>query len=258
MPSEVFDPDTLARQLREAEPGAGCVELFTDRFPDLTWSEARSIARARDRLRTDAGEQQRGYKLGWTSLAMREALGIEQPNWGTLWHTHDVDGLLELERFRHPKIEPEFVYRAGATIGAGATAEDVLAAADGWAIGLEVVDPRFADFGFRWLDNTADNSSAGGVVISDFADLDARDPASLELTFGDGETQRSGTGQVVMGSPAAAVAWLANELAHEASTIEPGMVIFTGGVTAPVDARRGTVVSAECRSLGLGVRLVVN
>lgn len=255
--SDVFDPDTVARELREAEPGAGCVELLTDRFPDLTWPEARAVARARDRLRVEAGEHQLGYKLGWTSLAMREALGIERPNWGTLWNAHRVDGALELDRFRHPKIEPEFVYRAGASLGATATVDDVLASADGWAIGLEVVDPRFVDFDFRWLDNTADNSSAGGVVVSPFVDLGDLDLAALELDFGDDEVRRSGTGQVVMGSPAEAVAWLAKQLAEEDLNIEPGMVIFTGGVTAPVDARPSTTVAAQCRSLDLEVAIDV-
>ena len=61
------------------------MELFTARYPGLTWHDARAIARRRDEMRRNAGETFIGYKLGWTSAAMREALGIDRPNWGTLW-----------------------------------------------------------------------------------------------------------------------------------------------------------------------------
>ena len=150
------DPSVAARELRDAEPGDGFVPLFIERHPDLTWADARAIARARDELRRADGEAHIGYKLGWTSTAMRDALGIDQPNWGTLWDVHRLDGSLDLRRFRHPKIEPELVYVAGERLDGDATVDQVRATAAGWAVGLEVVDPRFVDFGFAWLDNIRD------------------------------------------------------------------------------------------------------
>ena len=37
-----------------------------------------------------------------------------------------------------------------------------------WALGIEVVDPRFPSFAFQALDNTADNSSSAAVAIGGF------------------------------------------------------------------------------------------
>lgn len=252
-----FEPDAAARTLRAAEPGDGFVSLFTEEHPDLTWSEARAIARARDNLRREDGETLIGYKLGWTSSAMREALGIDQPNWGTLWNVHRLGSTLDRSTLRHPKIEPELVYVAGERLASNATAEQVRSTAAGWAVGLEVVDPRFVDFGFGWLDNTADNSSAGGIAVGEVVASGDTDPATWTMKFGDGSTQRSGQGEVVMGSPAEAVVWLAHRLGAEGDGIEAGMIVFTGGMTAPFDATPGTTYHASCGALGSEVRLSV-
>lgn len=268
-----FDPVAEAEALRETEPGTGHVPLFTERFPSFSWDDARAVARARDDLRRADGEQLIGYKLGWTSSAMREALGIDQPNWGTLWHGHRIsDGRLGRSTLRHPKIGPEFVYIAGESLSGSVTEADVMDAAAGWAVGLEVVDPWFADFGFAWLDNTADNSSAGAIVTSNVVTsdvvpsepeagdhrFDGREPRVWSMRFGDGEEMRTGVGEVVMGSPAVAVAWLVEQLSAEGAGIEPGMIVFTGGVAAPFDAQPGRTYRAECPELGQSVSLTVH
>lgn len=257
MAHEPLDPDAVAQSLRAAEPGDGFIPLLSDQYPDLTWDDARAIARARDEHRRGEGDECVGYKLGWTSAAMRQALGIDRPNWGTLWSSQRLEAALERSSLRHPKIEPELVYVAGARLGADATLEQVRSTAAGWAVGLEVVDPRFVDFGFRWLDNTADNSSAGGFATSEVSTAPVTDPATWLVEVADGSERRSGTGEVVMDSPAAAVVWLAHRLAEEGDALEPGMIVFTGGITAPFDAARGVRYVARCEALGLEVGLDV-
>ncbi len=216
-----IDPVALARELRESEHGGDATPLFTGRYPGFDWEDARAIARARDRLRLDDGEELIGYKLGWTSAPMREALGIDRPNWGTLWASQIVDGTLDLSRYRHPKVEPELVYRDGQ-----------------WALGLEIVDPRFPSFDFDWLDNTADNSSCAGVVTGEFVALDL-DPASMEIEFTDGTEIRQGVGAAAMGTPDEAVFWLQRSLAEEGTTLGDGEIVFTGGLAAPFDIQPG-------------------
>ncbi len=104
--------DTLARRLLEAEATAVPIPFLSEMDPSLDWETARSIARANDALRRRNGEQLIGYKLGWTSAAMRDALGIDRPNWGTLWEKNAVGASAAHSDFIHPKIEPELVYRA--------------------------------------------------------------------------------------------------------------------------------------------------
>lgn len=263
---EPFDADRLAAELRAAEPGPGHVPLFTERFPRFDWSDARAVARARDRLRLTDGETQIGYKLGWTSSAMRRSLGIDRPNWGTVWDCHRVEGgddgraavaSIDLADLRHPKVEPELVYQAGAELSGPVTVEEVAAAAASWAVGLEVVDPRFADFGFQWLDNTADNSSVAAVIIGDWIEPPGSDPATWTMEFSDGNETRAGDGSVVMGSPLAAVAWLVNALADEGLGLAAGAIVFTGGMTAPFDVTAGRRYRAAVDQLGAQAALQV-
>lgn len=233
-----FDPTELALELRTAETERRGITLPTDRFATFSWSDARATALARDALRRADGDRRIGYKLGWTSAAMRAALGIDRPNWGTLWDSNRIDGAVPRSRFIHPKVEPEIVYVAGEPLAGAVTAADVIGAAAGWAVGLEVVDPRFPSFDFRWLDNTADNSSAAGIRTSTPASPGG-DPASWRIDFSDGSDSRQGEGAAAMGSPADAVAWLVGELANESSSLAPGDLVYTGGLAAPFDVEVG-------------------
>lgn len=242
-----LDPHALAAELREAERNGTPVALFTDRFPQFGWDDARAVAQARDQLRVGDGEQPTGYKLGWTSAAMREALGIARPNWGRLWDAHAVDADTDLSKLRHAKIEPELVYVAGTSLDGLSTVGEITAGAAGWRLGLELVDPRFPDFNFDWLDNTADSSSAGGYVLGELATL--ADPSAVTILFGDDRDHHHGAATAAMGNPAEAVAWLLRSVAAENETLgvdvltpilHPGDIVFTGGLTAPLDLRPGT------------------
>jgi 2-keto-4-pentenoate hydratase len=238
---DAAEVERLATDLRHAERSATPVELLTDQHPDLSWDDARAVARATDRLRADEGDTMLGYKLGWTSAAMRDALGIDRPNWGTLWNSQLADDGLVTHELIHPKIEPELVYRVPASaVGVVPVGPQEVAGWNGeWALGIEVVDPRFRDYGFRWLDNTADNSSAARVVIGSFAMIDTVDLGAVTVDFSDGYDVRRGVGANALGNPCAAVAWLARSLRAEGTGLVAGQVVFTGGLTAPFDVRAG-------------------
>lgn len=181
---------------------------------------------------------------------MREALGIHRPNWGTLWRSQQLDGNLDLARFRHPKAEPEIVFVAGVDLeGASITTDDVLDAAAGWAIGIEIVHPRFASYDFMWLDNTADNSSAGAFATGPKTSF-SNDPSGVEVRFSNGRERRTGRGDQTMGSPATAVAWLVHQLHEEGRRVRVGEIVYTGGITAPFEVTDRTRITAQCRELG--------
>ena len=238
---DAAEVERLAADLRRAERSATPVDLLTDRHPNFSWDDARAVARATDRLRVTEGDTMIGYKLGWTSAAMRSALGIDRPNWGTLWDSQIATGELVTNELIHPKAEPELVYRVPAAAGGVVPADpDEVAGWNGeWALGIEVVDPRFADYGFRWLDNTADNSSAARVVIGSFATIDTVEPGTVTVEFSDAHDVRRGVGDNAMGNPYAAIAWLARSLRAEGTGLVAGQVVFTGGLTAPFDVRAG-------------------
>lgn len=238
---DAAEVERLAAELRHAERSATPIALLTDQHPRFGWDDARAVARATDRLRTNEGDTMIGYKLGWTSTAMRNALGIDRPNWGTLWDSQVAANGLVAHELIHPKIEPELVYRVpSAAVGVVPDGPEAVAEWNGeWALGIEVVDPRFPNYGFHWLDNTADNSSAARVVIGSFATIDTVDPDTVTVEFTNGHDVRRGVGANAMGNPCAAIAWLARSLRAEGTSLVAGQVVFTGGLTAPFDVRTG-------------------
>lgn len=235
-----IDVNALAAELTEARLAARPAPFIAERHPELDWPTARAIAVATDALRREAGEQQVGWKLGWTSSAMREALGIDQPNWGTLWGSQVVHGALDLLRFIAPKIEPELVWTAPDDLGGTDCSADQLRARGGdWALGLEVVDPRYPSFAFTALDNTADNSSGAAVAVGRATDLDPDLVDDVKIVFSDGADQREGRAEMAMGSPWEAIAWLVRSLAAEGLSVRKGDIVFTGGLAAPFDVEAG-------------------
>ncbi len=232
----------IAEQLHEARRTAVPTDFITSSFPDLGWADARAIARHSDELRLADGETQIGWKLGWTSSAMRTALGIDRPNWGTLWDSQTCDAEVAFDRFIHPKIEPELVWRSPITLAGKVSAAEVEESGGEWALGIEVVDPRFPSFDFQALDNTADNSSSAAIRVGEFSELDDA-VSELIVTFSDGSDRRTGAGKQAMGSPWEAIAWLVRSLGEEALHVRAGDIVFTGGLAAPYDARQGVAYS---------------
>jgi len=254
--SPMIDYDARAEELFDAGKAVRPVELLTTRYPEMTWDDARAIARATDSRRVAAGDVQIGWKLGWTSEAMRTALGINRPNWGTLWQSQVATGSVALDRFLHPKLEPELVWRCGADLSGSISAADVDAAGGEWALGIEVVDPRFPSFVFQALDNTADNSSSAAIAMGEFSPVQTHASlGSLVVELSNGVERRTGPGSQAMGSPGEAVAWLVRSLADEGLALRRGEIVFTGGLTAPFDAEYGKTYSLTGLPLdGLSLR----
>ena len=78
------------------------------------------------------------------------------------------------------------------------------------------------------------------VLGTEVALADAGDLRELAVRFGrDGEVLQEGTGAAVMGDPAVAVAWLANELARFGEALPAGQPVLAGSFTAAIEATPG-------------------
>ena len=260
--SQALDPRTagqLARRLHDARLARSPIPRLTDEFPDLTEAEAYAIAERGVALRVAAGERVVGAKLGFTSAAMRQAMGVDSPNYGWLTDPMIVsDGLVSVGDLIHPKAEPEIAFvmsrdLAGAAVGAA----DVLAATEFVMPVIEVVDSRYVDFRFRALDNTADNSSAGMVVLGTRATQPTFDLSRVGVVVTvNGELFQTSSGAAALGHPAASVAWLVRRLAAAGQGLEAGHLIISGGLTGPIELEPGTNVTVEIDRLGSASMLV--
>lgn len=247
--STTLDVASAARELHAARRDRRAVPTLTGRWPEMDLADAYAVQAAGIEARRADGEVVVGGKLGFTSAAMREAMGVDSPNYG--WLTDAMilhDGVAPAAAFIHPKVEPEIAFVLGADLVGPVTTTDVLAATSHVAACLEVVDSRYEGFRFAPLDNVADDSSAGGYVLGDPVAVDGIDLALLGVVVtADGALHATAAGAAAHGHPAAAVAWMAN---HCREPLRAGHVVISGGLTSPVDLTPGTVVTAELDHLG--------
>ncbi|MEP6851712.1 MAG: fumarylacetoacetate hydrolase family protein [bacterium] len=211
----------------------------------LTLSDAYAVQRAGTAMRLAAGERIVGWKLGYTSLAMREQMRVTQPNFGPL-----TDAMLLATGSRlgpqvlQPRVEPEIAVRLAGTLP-GCPDRDAVAAAVGESSAcLEVVDSVYTDYRFTLEDNTADGSSAAFVVLGPpLADGVALDEVRVRL-LSNGVEVDSATGAAASGHPLGGVVWLAAQLATRGQVLEAGDVIITGGLTRAVPLAVGGEIRA--------------
>ena len=243
--------DELLAALVERRP----VEPLTSRHPGLTLADAYAIQQALNAHRVAAGERPIGHKIGVTSQAVMNLLGVDQPDFGTLFDAmlHRDGGIVPVATLIQPKAEAEIAFRLKRDLrGPGVTAGDVLAATDRVFACFEIVDSRIRDWKIRIQDTVADNASCGVFVLNEHG-VDPREvdllacPMTMEKN---GQVVATGNGAATMGSPLEAVAWLANALGRLGVTLRAGEIVLSGALGAMVPVVAGDRLHANIAGIG--------
>lgn len=247
--------ETAVTELLDRETDRRDGGPITDDWPELDLPTAYQVQDALLQRKIASGETIVGVKLGLTSRAKQERMGIDSPL--TAWLTDamvlPVGAPLPLDELIHPRIEPEIVFVMDERLmGPGVTAATALAAVRSVHAGFEVIDSRYRDFKFTLPDVVADNASSSQFVVNaDGVPPDGLDLVSEACLLGiDGETVDSATGAAVQGHPAEALALAANSLGARGVAIEAGWIVLTGGLTDAVFMKPGQEFSAEFTNLG--------
>jgi 2-keto-4-pentenoate hydratase len=247
------DAKALARRLDEAwenrEPIAplsvseGLEDVDRAYEIQTIWSE----------MRIGRGERIIGRKIGLTSFAMQEQLGVSEPDYGSLWESRYFPaqgGRTEMraEPFLQPFLEGELAFLIGRPLaGPNVTLQEALAATDALAVAVEVVDSRIEDWNIKLPDTIADNASYGAFTTSPWSrslrEVDLRTVGMLINQSGSRVTE--GMGSASLGHPAKAVAWLANKLSSFGTTLEPGDIVLSGSLGNAVPVHQGDVFVLE-------------
>ncbi len=249
----------MARELFEAERTGVPVDPPTTTYPGLTIAQAYDIQQAGLDLRTATGARVIGYKIGLTSLAMQEMLGVDQPDFGYLTDRMiDKSGcVLSPRAFIAPRVEAEIAFRLSRPLKAGEIdIEEVMAATDAVAPALEVIDSRVVDWRIGIADTIADNASSGYVVIGDWSPAHGLELPNLATEFvvtaSDGTQETvSGRGEAVLGHPANAVEWLARALRqYGGKEIAAGEILLSGAMARALPFPPGSTAHARIDELG--------
>lgn len=250
--------DELARALDHAWETATTLEPLSESVPLTSPELAYRIQTRWTELRiADRDDRVIGRKIGLTSLAMQRQMGVDEPDYGTLWASRHYPApggraVLPSEVFVQPRAEGELAFLIGAPLrGPSVTAQEVLAATDAIAASIEVIDSRITDFRIALTDTVADNASYGAVVLGPWsAELTRRDLRTIGMTIDlDGEPAGQAAGAAALGHPAAAVAWLAGRLDQLGTPLEPGDIVLSGSLAPSIPVRQGSVFTVETHGL---------
>lgn len=225
------------------------------RDPSLTVEDAYAISLDFLSRRRKDGERVVGKKIGVTSKAVQDMLGVHQPDFGFLTDWMHIEGDIDIDAkaLIAPRAEAEIAFILKDSLnGPGVTAEDVIAATEGIAPCFEIVDSRITDWKIGIVDTVADNASCGVFILGD-ARVDPREvdlPALHVTVTKNGAPLSEGYGSAVQGSPAEAVAWLANTLGSFGVTLDAGDIILSGSLVPLADAAKGDVFEMALHGVG--------
>jgi 2-keto-4-pentenoate hydratase len=249
----------LAADLAEAERTRVPMAPLTAAHPDIDVVDAYEIQLINIRQRIAEGATVAGHKVGLSSKAMQEMMGVDEPDYGHLLADMEVfeDVAVPAGRYLFPRVEVEVGFILADDLpGAGCTEDDVLAATAAFVPAIELIDTRITDWKIALCDTIADNASSAGWVLGpqrvspkdiDIKGIDA-------VLRRNGEIVAEGRSDAVLGNPVTAVAWLARKVDSFGVRLKAGDIVLPGSCTRAIDARPGDAFIADFAGLG-SVRL---
>lgn len=198
------------------------------------------------------GERRLGVKMGFTSRAKMQQMGVHDLIWGQLTDHMIVEdgGRLRLSDFVHPRVEPEVAFLLRERLSGNVTAAQALAAVAAVAPALEVIDSRYQNFKFNLADVIADNGSSAGLVVGAWQ-AGPGDISNLGVILEiDGRAAQFGSTAAILGNPVRALVAAARLAGDAGVSLEPGSIVLAGAATAAEPLREGCHVRVSIEQLG--------
>lgn len=218
-----------------------------------------AMAYAVQRMNLDAaiavGRRVCGRKIGLTSVAVQQQLGVDQPDYGALFADMCLaDGVaIPAGSMIAPRVEAEVALVLGHDLDKGRHCVVDIIDAVAYALpALEVVDSRIRDWDISLVDTIADNASCGMFVVGSqprsLADFDIRGVA-VDL-YRNEEVKSTGTGSACLGNPLHAALWLADTMSGLGNPLRAGEIIMTGALGPMIPFEAGDEIRADMGALG--------
>lgn len=246
--------ERLATIIDEAAQRAEPVPMLTSRAPEMSLRDAYTIQRRSMERRQQRGESIIGMKMGLTSKAKMEQMGVHNPIYGHLTDAMRLGdgGEIDPDDYCHPRVEPELAFVMGKSISGSVSPREALSAVDQVCAAIEIIDSRYQDFEFTLIDVVADNASSTGFVLgATTAPSQQLKLANLGMVMSiNGEVVQTGSSAAILEHPARSLAALIEMLADRDEGLEAGQVVLAGGATEAVHVEPGDRVSLEVDGLG--------
>ena len=132
-----------------------------------------------------------GHKVGLSSKAMQQMMGVDEPDYGHLLDEMQVfeDVPVKAGNYLYPRVEVEVGFILSADLpGSGCTEDDVLAATEALVPSIELIDTRITDWKIALCDTIADDAFSGGFRVGE----GAVPPADIDVKTIDAVLTRNG------------------------------------------------------------------
>lgn len=250
-PSTLAAAAALQRARRDRRP----IARISESHGIAGLAAAYAVAEVNTRARLEEGHRIVGMKVGLTSTAVQQQLGVDQPDFGMLFEDMEFLNQQEvpMQRLIQPKVEAEVAFVVGRDVAGQAPSYGEFLACLAYALpALEIVDSAIADWKITLVDTVADNASSGLFVLGDqpvgIGQLSLAD-LGMQMTKS-GQVVSSGNGAACLGHPLRAAWWLARTMAERGQGLKAGQVILSGALGPMVPVQAGDLVQAQIGALG--------
>ncbi|WP_199032874.1 2-keto-4-pentenoate hydratase [Ralstonia sp. ASV6] len=245
------DLNAIAARVDDAARYAEPIAQLTD-DADFSLDEAYEIQRASIERRIHRGESMVGVKLGFTSRAKMVQMGVDSLIWGWLTDAmlEEDGGRVLVDRFIHPRVEPEVCFLTRREIDRPLTLLEAASNLEAVAPAMEIIDSRYRNFKFTLEDVVADNCSSAGLVIGPWTRrFDSLRNAGVLMRI-DGRAVQVGSTAAILGDPLRSVVQASRLISQSGLVLPAGSLIMAGAATAAEALPRGAHVQCVVNGLG--------
>jgi 2-oxo-3-hexenedioate decarboxylase len=241
----------IAQSLHQAAHQTKPIAQISLQHP-LSLDEAYQVQKALIDLRLQEGETLIGLKMGFTSEAKMQQMGVHDLIWGRLTSAMLIPNNNTTARsmYIHPRVEPEICFRIAKDIPGELNETEVIDYVDAVATAIEIIDSRYENFKFSLEDVVADNCSSIGFVVGDWMPVQKNlNDLSMSLRI-DENTVALGSSNDIMNNPWRSLAAATRLATQYGEPIKKGMYIMAGAATNAEFIQANQTASATVASLG--------
>ena len=244
-----------ADALWAARAGRHTIARVSETYGIETAADAYAVSARNIERAIEQGARVSGKKIGLTSLAVQQQLGVDQPDYGVLFADMEYlsGATLPAGRLIQPKAEGEIALVVGRDLKEEQLTWSAFLHGLEYALpAIEIVDSAIHDWKITLVDTVADNASCGMYVLG----LEPRRIGDIALAGAamdlrkNGGTVAVGAGTACMGNPLLAAYWLAKTMAAVGQPLRAGDVVMSGALGPMVPVGAGDRIEADIGGLG--------
>jgi 2-keto-4-pentenoate hydratase len=247
--------EAAAQAVWQARTTRTPIPRISETFGITTLADAYSVASVNTQRQLKNGAVVSGKKIGLTSKAVQQQLGVDQPDFGVL--LADMEYLtgdtIDTGRLTQPKAEGEIAFVVGRDMPQeGLTWSRFLSTLEFALPAIEIVDSAIIDWKITLVDTVADNASSGLYVLGrDPKSITSVDLVGCSMSFTkNGNVVSQGSGAACLGHPLAAAYWLARTMADAGAPLKAGEVILSGALGPMFVFAKGDHLELDVQGFG--------